>query len=157
MRRPLTWALALACALFACATGPTGPVGTGSLPPVAADRGRLVLYHTNDTDLTMFHPQLTVAGTAVGELPVGTFLYVDRAPGLYEVGVLPQPSVSAFGGQAPTQPVSINLLAGDTRYLRVGVTSTPVWVEVSLTPVDPIDAQQDLASLVDVTAPGGGS
>ncbi len=149
-------AIVLACALLACATGPTGPVGTASLPVVAADRGRLVLYHTNDTDLTMFHPMLSVAGDAVGELPIGSYLYVDRAPGLYPVGVLPQPSVSAFGGQAPTQPVSMNLLGGDTSYLRVGVVSTPVWIEVTLTPMDPIDAQRDLASLVEVLPPASG-
>ena len=154
--RAFAGALAAVGALLACASGPTGPVGTGSLPPVAANRGRLVLYHTNDTDLVMFHPQLTVAGVVVGELPVGTFLYVDRAPGVYSVGVQPQPDVSSFGGQAPTQPVSVDLRAGETSYLRVGVDPTPVWVIVSLTPMDPSGAQQDLASLVELPPPAGG-
>jgi hypothetical protein len=148
--------IGLACAWLACATGPTGPVGTASLPAVAAGRGRLVLYHTNDTDMTMFHPMLTVAGEAVGELPVGSFLYVDRLPGVYPVGVLPQPNVSAFGGQAPTQPVAMSVAAGASSYLRVGVVPTPVWVEVTLTPMDPSDALRDLASLRLMLAPASG-
>ena len=92
----------------------------------------------------------------MGELPVGTFLYVDRAPGVHPVGVEPQPSASAFGGQAPTQPVPMTLLPGDTAYLRIGVVTTPVWVEVTLTPMDAMDARRDLAELREVvTAPTG--
>jgi hypothetical protein len=46
--------------------------------------------------------------------------------------------------------------AGATSYLRVGVVSTPVWVEVALTPMGPVDAQRDLASLSEVQTPARG-
>lgn len=108
-----------------------------------------MLYRTNDTDVTMFHPKLTVDGEPVGELTVGSFLYVDRSPGIHEIGVKKQSNVSAFGGQAPTKPVAIRLAPAETSYLRFGVNSTPVWIESSLTPIDPMVAQSELASLTE--------
>ncbi len=139
--------LVLACAAIACASGPAGPRGTAHLPALAPGLGRLVLYRTNDTDVTMFHPTLTVDGEPVGELPVGTFLYLDRPPGIHEVAAKKQPNVSAFGGQAPTKPVAIQLAPAETSYLRFDVNSTPVWIESYLTPMDPMVAQGELAAL----------
>jgi len=145
--RRLAGVVVLACAVLACASGPPRPQGTASLPALAPGLGRLVLYHTNDTDLTLFHPDLTVDGEPVGDLPVGTFRYVDRSPGLHEIGVNKQPNVSAFGGQAPTQPVAIVLTPGETSYLRFNVISSPVWINSTLTPMDPTVAQRNLATL----------
>jgi len=154
MNRGFAVVAALACASLACASGPPQPRGTAWLPAPAPGLGRLVLYHTNDTDLTMFHPMLTVDGAPVGELPVGTFLHADRSPGIHEVGVQPQPDVSAFGDQDPTQPVSVELTPGKTSYLQVGVVSSPISVGVSLTPMDAGGAQQDLADLTEAAPPG---
>jgi len=140
-------AAGLLCAALACASGPPRPQGTAWLPALAPGQGRLILYHTNDTDITLFHPQLSVDGEPVGELPVGTFLYVDRPPGVHEIGVLKQPNVSAFGGQAPTPPVAIQLVPGETSYMRFNVLSSPVWINSTLTPMDPEVAQHNLATL----------
>jgi hypothetical protein len=149
-------AVGLACAALAlaCASGPPRPQGTAWLPGIAPGLGRLVLYHTNDTDITLFHPMLTVDGEPVGELPVGTFVYVDRPPGAHEVGVKAQPNFSAFGGQAPTPPVSIMYLPAQTSYLRFGVYGTPVWVNVILTPMDPTIAQREVSTLYQAAPPG---
>jgi len=147
MSRRSAVAVVLACAALACASSPPGPQGTAGLPALAPGLGRLVLYHTNDTDLKLFHPKLTVDGEAVGELPVGTFLYLDRSPGVHEIGVKKQPNVSAFGGQAPTQPLAIVLAPGETSYVRFNVISSPVWINSTLTPMDPTVAQRNLATL----------
>lgn len=147
MSRRFAGALILVCAALACASGSAGPRGTAHLPALAPGLGRLVLYRTNDSDVAMFHPALTVDGEPVGELPVGTFLYLDRPPGLHEVGVKKQPNVSAFGGQAPSKPVAIQLAPAETSYLRFDVNSTPVWIESYLTPRDPMAAEGELAPL----------
>jgi hypothetical protein len=117
------------------------------LPALAPELGRLILYRVNDTDATTFHPQLMVDGAPVGELPVGTFLFLDRPPGVHEIWVKKQPNVSAFGGQAPTRPIAVQLAPGETSYVRFEVNVTPVWIESTLTPMDPTDAQSDLARL----------
>ncbi|MFI5216373.1 MAG: hypothetical protein ACHQ3O_07505 [Candidatus Limnocylindria bacterium] len=137
----------VACAALACASGPPRPQGTAGLPALAPDLGRLILYHTNGDDAAMFHPALSVDGEPVGDLPLGTFRYVDRAPGVHLIAIKKQPNVSAFGGQAPTRPVDVLLAPGETTYVRFDVEVTPVWIESSLTPMDPITAQSHLSTL----------
>jgi len=147
--RKIRWVTAagLVCALLACASGPPRPQGTAGLPALGPGLGRLILYRTNDSDVALFHPKLTVDGEPVGELPIGTFLYVDLAPGVHEIAVTKQPNASAFGGQAPTQPVAIVLAPGEISHVRFDVISSPVWIKSSLTPMDAMVAQRHLATL----------
>jgi hypothetical protein len=147
-------AVALACAELACASGPPRPQGTAWLPAPAPGVGRLILYRVNDTDATMFHPQITVDGLPVGELTIGTFLYLDRSPGVHEIWVKKQPNVSAFGGQAPIRPIAVLLAPAEASYVRFEVNSTPVWIETTLIPMNPTDALSDLATLTEAAPLG---
>jgi hypothetical protein len=147
MRRRSALAVVLACAALACASGPPRPRGTGGLPALDPGLSRLILFRVFDTDANLFHPKLTVDGEPVGELPAGTFLFVDRPPGVREIAVAKQPNASAFGGQAPSKPIAVLLVPGETSYVQFVVNLTPVWIESWLTPTDPIPAQSELTRL----------
>ena len=145
--------LPLLLAALACAAGPTEPESGPLLPPIAAGQGRIVLYMTSASQVSSFHPMLTVDGEPVGKLRVGTFLVVDRPAGPHPVGVRVEPYLGAFGNQDPTPPRPVELVAGGSDYLEVLVIADAGGIQVLLHPEEAEGAARALARLVQV-APG---
>lgn len=141
--------LATACAQ----RGPTYPAFAAAAPEIAAGHARLVVYRSLYTPPQDFYAQITVDGTSVGTLPMGTWLWVDEPMGPHQLGSPPWPSFYAFGNQLPTKPVEIVLNPGTTTFVEVSLASTAP-IEVSLTPVDPGRAENDLAVLEMAPPPG---
>lgn len=135
--------IALGCA---SRNGPVYPEFAASAPPIPAGQARLVVYRTLDTEPQVFHAQISVDGGAVGTLPMGTWLWVDRPAGLHRIDSPPWPAYSAFGDQAPTRPVDVELAPGSVGFVAVNLVTTGR-LEVRLQPIDPTQARQDLATL----------
>ncbi len=140
---------AAALLLFAACAGQNGPkypVFAASAPPIAAGLARLVVYRPLFTEPQDFRAQITVDGVAVGTLPMGTYLWVDRPAGVHRIDSPLWPAYSAFGEQLRTTPVEVDLAPGSTSFVSVGIrTITPL--RVSLAPVGGGQAQTDLANL----------
>lgn len=139
-------AVALGAAL-ACASGTPYAQLSGELPALAPGQGRILIYMQENPDYYGFFPNLTVDGDVVGRIKQGTFFYVDRPAGSHTVGVRADERLAAFGNQGDTEPVSVELDAGGTAYVRVDLEITVGMVTPVLTPEVPSEAQRELAPL----------
>ena len=134
--------------ITACAgrNGPRYPDFAASAPPIAAGYARLVVYRPLFTEPQDFRAQITVDGAAVGTLPMGTYLWVDRPAGVHRIDSPLWPAYSAFGEQLRTTPIEVDLAPGATSFVSVSLlTIAPV--RVSLAPVGASQARGDLATL----------
>lgn len=143
--RPLA-AAAVALAL-ACASGPTYETLETSLPPLAAGDGRIFVYLPGSTEVPSFFPQLTLDGAPIGTLRTGTYLYADRPAGRHVVDVHVREGDAAFGSQGKTDPVGVELAAGEKVYIAADTLSLVGMVKVTLTPVGPDAGERDMQSL----------
>ena len=80
-------AFALAAALFlaACGGGPKYADVAASLAPVAPDKSRLVFLKESGFVGSLSSMRIQIDGTTLGDVPNGTALLVDRAPGAVSI------------------------------------------------------------------------
>jgi len=149
MRHALRLSAALLLLLIAACAGQNGPKYpdfVASAPPIAAGQARLVVYRPLFTEPQDLRAQITVDGAAVGALPMGTYLWVDRRAGVHRIDSPLWPAYSAFGEQLRTTPIEVDLAPGTTSFVSVSLlTMAPV--RVSLAPVSASQARGDLAAL----------
>lgn len=94
-----------------CATGPGKTEAKGTVPTLAAGKGRVYFYRTSMTGLAS-QPAIKFDGQQVGTATAGEFFYVDAAPGDHQV----------VTGTDAEQQISVQLEPGQTRYVRLDIT-----------------------------------
>jgi hypothetical protein len=143
-----TFAAAL---LFACATGTPYVQYAAAPPALAAGSGRILIYMT--TQQNDFRVALSLDGQTLGTIQPATFFYVDRSAGTHVLALPPPPHVDTFSQQAPTSPVTVELVPGAVTYVEVSVYWTPGQVGAALAPPDAATAQAELQKL-ELVPPG---
>jgi hypothetical protein len=138
-------------AAFACATGTPYAQYAAAPPALAPGTGRILIYMT--TQQGDFRVALSLDGETLGTIEPATFFYVDRPAGAHVVALPPPPHVDTFSQQAPTPPVTVNVVDGHVAYVEVSVVWTPGKVTAVLAPADPVAANSDLRNL-DLVPPG---
>jgi hypothetical protein len=78
-------AATLALFLAACASGPKYGEIKGSIPSLAADKGRIYFYRSGTMFGSGIQPSVLLNGEKVGDSVPGGFYFLDRNPGNYEV------------------------------------------------------------------------
>ena len=110
--------LALAAA---CSRGPTWDEfrrrDAGPRPGYA----RIFVYTPLRAEALTFRPDVTLDGQPVGTSSPGTFFYVDREPGIYELTVPPKVYPGAFGKQGAQEPAKVSLWLGQPAFVQVDV------------------------------------
>ncbi len=101
----------LALLLAACANGPQFSQMQSSLPALSADNGRIFVYRSTVLGAAI-QPSVKINGDAVGSAVPRGFFYIDRPPGDYEI-----PTTTEV-----TRTLSLHLDAGQTRYVRLGIS-----------------------------------
>ena len=105
----------------ACSHGPTWDEfrrqDAGPRPGYA----RIFVYTPPRTEAVAFHPDVTLDGESVGTSSPGTFFYVDRQPGVYELTVPPRLYPGAFGKQGAAEPAKVSLWLGQVAFVQVDV------------------------------------
>ncbi len=97
--------------LAACASGPQFSQMEGSLPALSADNGRIFVYRSTVLGAAI-QPSVKINGDVVGSAVPRGFFYVDRSPGDYEITTVTE----------VTRTLSLHLDAGQTRYVRLGIS-----------------------------------
>lgn len=98
-------------ALSGCASGPQYAEMKGSLPELNAESGRVLIYRPLMTGPGV-QPAVLMNGEKIGRSKPGSFFFVDRPPGEYEISA----STEA------THMVGIVLEKGQTLYVRTDVS-----------------------------------
>ena len=101
----------LALLLAACANGPQFSQMQSSLPALSADNGRIFVYRSTVLGAAI-QPSVKINGDAVGSAVPRGFFYIDRPPGDYEITTITE----------VTRTLSLHLDAGQTRYVRLGIS-----------------------------------
>lgn len=147
-------ALVALLALFAaCASGPTYEQLAPSLPAAGPGEGRIFVFLTGATEVYSFFPRPTLDGEAIGELRPGTYLYADRPAGRHRLGIHAKESDAAFGAAGATDPLEIDLAAGQTVYVQAQPLALVGMVKVTLRPVAPDEAASAMGPLRPAPAP----
>jgi hypothetical protein len=97
--------------LAACASGPQFSQIQGGLPAASAANGRIFVYRTTVLGAAI-QPSVKINGEVVGSAAPQGFFYVDRPPGNYEISTATE----------VTRTLSLTLDAGQTRYVRLGIS-----------------------------------
>jgi hypothetical protein len=97
--------------LGACASGPQFSQMQNSMPAVAGDNGRIFVYRSTVLGAAI-QPSVKINGDVVGSAVPRGFFYVDRSPGDYEIATITE----------VTRTLSLHLDAGQTRYVRLGIS-----------------------------------
>ena len=106
--------LLVACcaALFAgCATGPAYSVYKSSIPPLAQDQGRIFFYRNAGLGAALV-PDIKLNGQVIGSSQTGTFFYIDRPAGDYQVETTTE----------VRRTLSLTLDKNQTRFVRFDVS-----------------------------------
>jgi len=137
----------LLCAALACAPQRQQRNAAAELPPVPPNLARIILYMVIANELPSYCPHLTVDGEDIGKLCVGSFFLVDQSPGVHQVNVATDKNLSAFGEQGVTDPVNLELRAGETGYVQVYALAMSMGVKVVFTKETTANGLQDISSL----------
>ncbi|HXP74156.1 MAG TPA: DUF2846 domain-containing protein [Stellaceae bacterium] len=97
--------------LAACASGPQFSQMQSSLPALSADNCRIFVYRSTVLGAAI-QPSVKINGDVVGSAVPRGFFYVDRPPGDYEITTITE----------VTRTLSLHLDAGQTRYVRLGIS-----------------------------------
>ncbi len=95
----------------ACASGPQYSQMQSSLPALSADSGRIFVYRSTVLGAAI-QPSVKINGAVVGSAVPRGFFYADRPPGDYEITTITE----------VTRTLSLHLDAGQTRYVRLGIS-----------------------------------
>jgi hypothetical protein len=118
-----------------CATGPGFAETEKSLPALDPSMGRIFFYRQRlSVSKNMFPQAVYLNNEQVGKADEGSFYYVDKPPGTYEVKVTTEVK----------RTLSFQLKAGETRYVRfkgsMGFVVGHVYPEL----VDPKEAMEEI-------------
>jgi hypothetical protein len=94
-----------------CATGPKFAEVKNSIDNLKPENGRIYLYRTTTLGAAL-KPQIKVNGESVGKSIARGFMFIDRAPGNYEI----------MTSTEVDRKLSLTLEEGQTRYVKFGVT-----------------------------------
>jgi uncharacterized protein (DUF2141 family) len=138
IRRRVSVVLAVtsALALGACASGPTYSEMQTSIPSLAADKGRILIYRTTVAGFAI-QPDVRVNGEVVGSAAPQGFFYVDRPAGSYTIAATTEVERS----------LSLTLAAGQTRYVRLAISIGLLAGHVSPELVDDAEGAKDISTL----------
>lgn len=104
-------AAALGAALLAGCGGPRYKDVAGTIPIMVPDTGRIYFYQPPaPIGVVSNQPYLRVNGMKVGRSKPGSFFYVNRPAGKYEIDTL-----------RDDESLSFNLAPGQTRYVRLSI------------------------------------
>jgi len=146
LTRAEIWALALALAT-GCSHGPSYERFLASTAPPRPGYARILVYTPQRSDVVGYSPEVTVNGEPSGLSRAGSFFYVDREPGVYQVDVAAKRSLSAFGNQGESTPARVVLGLGRTAYVRIDVKEVSSIVSAQLRAIEPADAERTLREL----------
>lgn len=102
---------ALVLLLTACASGPKYSEVASGFPALDPEQGRIYIYRPSSFGAAV-RPNVTLNGAVVGEAISYGFFYVDRAPGDYTL----------MTSTEVDRSLSLTLQAGQTRYVRLGIS-----------------------------------
>ncbi|MDR3526499.1 MAG: DUF2846 domain-containing protein [Rhizomicrobium sp.] len=135
---------ALACVvmlfLTACASsGPTFKEMKASIPPVAADSGRLFVYRVAPFlgAGAAVQPPIRIDGVVVGHSVPNGFFYVDHAPGKLKITTSTE----------VTEDTDVQIDAGQTKYVRTDISLGLLVGRITPSVIDPDTALKELADL----------
>lgn len=126
----------MALALGACASGPTYSSMQGSIPSLAADKGRIFIYRTAVIGAAV-QPDVRVNGEVVGSAVPQGFFYVDRPAGNYTITTATEVERS----------LSVTLAQGQMRYVRLAISLGLFAGHVSPELVDDAEGAKDISDL----------
>lgn len=141
---------ACALALLLAAGCSQGPSYERFLTTTARPRpgyARILVYTPQRADVVGYSPTVTVNGEAAGVSRSGSFFYVDREPGIYQLDVASRPGLAAFGNQGESEPARIALALGRTACVRIDIKEVSGIVAARLRAIDPADAERTLREL----------
>jgi len=116
--------------LGACASQLSYSEMQALMPPQPADKGRIYFYRESAFMGNLITPDIVVNGKAVGTSNPGTFFYVDREPGDYQV----------FCGMGTLNQTGFTLSAGQDIYVRTSVGSGSIVKSTMVTEVIDVPA-----------------
>jgi Protein of unknown function (DUF2846) len=119
------------------ATGPKLSEMKSSIPVLPSDKGRIYFYRTNTFLGGAVTSEIRLNNDVVGRSNRGSFFYVDRAPGNYEVATATETE----------KKVTLTLDAKETKYVRTRVGMGILVGRVIGELVSPDEAQKEMADL----------
>src|SRR5262249_29863447 len=135
-RRAGLVALFLSLALGACASGPTYSEMQTSIPALAPDLGRIYVYRATVVGAAV-QPSVLVNGTVAGNAKPLGFFYVDGPAGDYTISATTE----------VTRTLTLGLVAGQTRYVRLAMSLGFFVGHVSPELVDDARGAADISTL----------
>jgi hypothetical protein len=136
------------------ATGPKAFEMSGALNVIPPGYGRIVFFRANSVVGAAIQPDIRVDGQVVGQSRPGGFFYVDASPGRHV----------ASSGTENTSSADVQVVAGQTHYVRSAIGMGLLVGRVTLTLEGRMTAQPELAELsytgtapVRLGAPGAAS
>jgi hypothetical protein len=130
-------ALMLLLVVSACATGPSLKDSQTSVAPLQANMGRIYFYRDGSPFGSAIQPSVMVNQQRVGYSVPGGVYYRDFAPGSYVVSVETEVE----------KTVTVNLAAGQTRYVKMEMGFGWIAGRVHLAEVDQAQANAEMQSL----------
>ncbi len=111
MKKLIALLLVVSSALLSgCATGKKFSDAKSTLPPLAADQGRIYFYRITAVGAAV-QPAVKINGEKIGTAKPGGFFFVDRAPGNYQVETSTEVK----------RQLSLTLEKQQTRYVRLNL------------------------------------
>jgi Protein of unknown function (DUF2846) len=121
----------------ACATGPSLKDSQASIQPLAPNMGRIYFYRDGSPFGAAIQPSVLVNQQRAGYSVPGGVFYRDYAPGSYVVSVETEVE----------KTVTVDLAAGQTRYVKMDMGFGWIAGRVHLTLVEAGQANADMQSL----------
>lgn len=137
------WTAALAAMVLlwllqgCAATGPKGSEIGAALANVPAGVGRIVFFRSSSMMGAALQPDIRLDGQVVGQSKPGGFFYVDAAPGRH----------LATAATEATSSLELNVVAGQTQYVRSAIGFGLMVGRVTLTTEGQLVAQGELPGL----------
>jgi hypothetical protein len=113
--------LAAAALAVACSHGPTYEQLSRQQAGPRPGYARIFVYTPLRSEALGFHPEITLDGERVGTSSPGTFFYVDRQPGVYELDIPSKRSAGAFGSAVASDPARVSVWLGRAAFVQVDV------------------------------------
>jgi hypothetical protein len=119
------------------ATGPKASEMASSLGAVPQGYGRIVFFRSNSIVGAAVQPEIRLDGQVVGQSKPGGFFYVDASPGRH----------SASASTETTSALEIQVVAGQTHYVRSAIGMGLLVGRVVLTVEGQVTAREELSAL----------
>ena len=139
LRKRSSAALVLALSLCACTSRPAMEFSEvkSLLPAVAADKARIYVYRDESWRGKQITPEIVVGGKSLGRSEEGEFVFIDTAPGTYEVHC----------GDTAESVLDVNVAAGQEIYVKTEVGPGIVTAHIIPHQVEPMVAIPEIRTL----------